>query len=125
MQIVEPIKQTLFPTANDLQYSHTAALWLLPSAFCLQTADSLPCEGWCFHEALGRLRNSVKSQHEGLEGSAREGSCLSSACQHSGLYTMACCEPGHCGIGELTCPEDNLVKKMNFLSHLTMFYCYK
>ena len=118
MQIVETIKYTLSPPANDLQYFHTSILWLLPSAFCLQMADSHPARADVSKEQGAGSEVHCSSQREGLEGNAREGSCLSSACQHNCLHSRAVSQINVL-ISELTCLENNLVKKMNFLIHLT------
>lgn len=53
------------------------------------------------------------SQHGGLESNARERSCLSSACPHNGLYSPAVSQINVL-ISEMTCPENNLVKKDEF-----------
>lgn len=72
MQIVETIKYTLSAHANDFQYFQTVVLWLLPSAFCLQMADSHPVRVSVSNEQGARSEVHCGSQHEGMEGKCQQ-----------------------------------------------------
>lgn len=113
MQIVETIKYTLSPPANDLQCFHTAVLWLLPRALCLQTADSHPARVGVSKEQGAGSEVHCSFQREGLEGNTSKGSCLSSAGQHNSWHSRAVNQINVL-IRELTCLENNLGKKDEF-----------
>lgn len=115
MQIVGTIKYTLSPRAEDLQHFCPAVLWLLPSAFCLQMTDSYPARAGVSKEQRVGSEVHCSSQHEWLESNASEGS---SAWQHNCLHSHAVSQINVL-LSELACLENNLVKKMNFLIHLT------
>lgn len=109
MQIVETIKYTLSAHANDFQYFQTVVLWLLPSAFCLQMADSHPVRVSVSNEQGARSEVHCGSQHEGMEGNASKGSFLSSTCQQNCLHSCALKQINVLR-SEPTCFENNLVK---------------
>lgn len=115
MQIVEIIKYTLSACAEDLQHFCPAVLWLLPSALCLQMADSYPARTGVSKEQRVGSEVHCSSQHEQLEGNASEGS---SAWQHNCLHSRAVSQINVL-LSELACLENNPVKKKNFLIHLT------